>query len=225
VTEGDQKLLRLEERPGSVLIDLDSGETLEVAPSAVPPDMPGVGGSVSSPLLHALRAAAARKAAARDLFRLLDRKLWTSSRLRRKLHDLGHEDSAVEAVLQRAEEQGLHSDRDFADAFCRDTLRTKAVGRAWLESRLRQKGVPPSLAGDVAARNLPSELETELADAAAERRWRRETGRDQRALARVQRFLASRGFPGGMAARAARAARPEAEPPDSSCISDPEGPS
>lgn len=219
------KLIRLEEQPGAVVVHLDSGESLEVAPQAVPPELPAVGGSISSPLLLVLRQAAARKAVARDLFRLLDRKLWTTRRLRGKLLDLDHPEEAVDAVLERAQDQGLHSDRIFAEAFCRDALRSRKVGRAWLEARLRQKGVDSALAADVSAQYLPSELEDELAAAAAEQRWRRERGRDQRALARVQRFLLSRGFPGGLASRAARAAKPGMEPPDSACISDPEGPS
>ena len=173
-----------------------------------------------------MRQASARKAVARDLFRLLDRKLLTTSRLRDKLVNLDHPVEAIDAVLQQAQDQGLHSDQAFAEAFCRDTLRSRCVGRAWLESRLRQRrGVEAALAADVAASHLPSDLEDELAESAAAQRWRRERGRDQRALARVQRFLASRGFPGGLAARMARATRPEPEPPDSACISDPEGPS
>ncbi|MEZ4388505.1 MAG: regulatory protein RecX [Candidatus Krumholzibacteriia bacterium] len=221
MADADRILVRLEEGPGSVTVHLDGGESLTVAPDALPANLPAIGGSLGSPLVHELRAAAARKLAARDLLALLDRKRWTTVRLRERLLGRGHPETAVEAVLLQAERQGLHADRDFADAFCRDALRHKQVGRMWLESRLRQKGIDAGLAADVAARHLPSDREHEVALEAAASRWRREGAADARALGRVQRFLISRGFPCAMANRAARATQPA----DSACNSDAEGPS
>ncbi|MBD3219848.1 hypothetical protein GF314_01275 [bacterium] len=220
-----RRLVDRQEQPGAVVLVLDGGETLEVAPDAVPDDLPGVGESLGSPLLDALRAAAARKAAARDLFALLDRKLWTVARLRRRLIDRGHPEPAVAAVLASATGQGLVSDAAYAEAFCRDALGRKAVGRAWLETRLREKGVDPDLAAATASDQLPADREAELAREAATARWRRERGRDARAEARVGRFLASRGFGPALAWRAVRSARPDDDPPDASCNSDTEGPS
>lgn len=222
MNEDQRIIVRLEEQPGAVVIHLDGGEVLTVAPDAVPDQLPAPGGSVSSPLLHALREAAARKLAARALLALLDRKRWTTARLRAKLLAQGHPEAAVEAVIARAEEQGLHHDRDYADAFCRDALLRKAVGRRWLEAKLREKGVDSGLAADAACKHLPEDVERELAVVAATGRWRREQGRDQRALARVQRFLLSRGFPAGVATSVARATRPDTDG-DAACISGDEG--
>jgi len=227
--ERERTLVRMREEPGAVILELDGGETLTIAPDAVPADLPTPGGSLSSPLLASLRDAAARKLAARRLFELLDRRLWSSARLRRKLLEEALPPAAVDAVLARAEAQGLHSDRQYAEAFCRDALRRKAVGRAWLQSRLQEKGVARDLAADCAALALPADVEQELALAAATARWRRERGRDQRAEARVLRFLASRGFPPGVcrdamrSGREAAASRPDST--DASCNSDGEGPS
>ncbi len=218
-------LIDRQERPGAVVLILDGGEMLEVAPDSVPDDLPGVGDSLAPPQLHELRAAAARKAAARELFALLDRKLWTVARLRRRLLERGHPGPAVEAVLTSATEQGLVSDAAFAAAFCRETLGRKAVGRGWLETRLRDRGVGCDLAAAMASEHLPAEQEQELALEAASARWRREGGRDARAEARVGRFLASRGFAPALARRAARSARPDDDPLDASCNSDTEGPS
>ncbi len=222
-------LVRVREEPGAVILELDGGETLTIAPDAVPAGLPGPGGSLSSPLVASLHEAAARKQAARRLLELLDRRRWTTARLRRKLLEEDLPPPAVDAVLARAEAQGLHSDRQYAEAFCRDTLRRKAVGRAWLESRLREKGVDAGLAADCAAMALPSAAEEELAVAAATARWRRERGRDRRTEARVLRFLASRGFAPGLCRDAMRAGRREADATsgetDASCNSDGEGPS
>jgi SOS response regulatory protein OraA/RecX len=206
----DRTLVARREEPGAVVLELDGGETLRIAPDAVPDDLPDVGGSLGSPLLVSLRAAAARKEAARDLLRLLDRKLWTTGRLRRKLVELGHAPDAADAVLAQAQERGLQSDDEFAAAFCRDTLRRKAVGRVWLAARLREKGLDGDVARDAADLALGSARERELAEQAARERWRRERGRDRSAEARVARFLASRGFPAGACRDAARAARPDA---------------
>ncbi len=223
--DAERILISRHERPKAVSLRLDNGEILEVAHDALPPDLPGVGESISSPLLAILRTAAARKLVARRLFELLDRKLWTMARLRRKLADDGHPPEAVDAVLAQAEAAGLHSDQAFAQAFCRDALRTKAVGRSWLEVKLREKGVPAALAREVASVQLPPEREAELADRAAAQRWRRESGRDRLAMARVQRFLASRGFRAGLCGDAARRMAPGPESDDASCNSDDEGPS
>ncbi len=211
----ERTLIGIDEQPQVVVIRLDGGETFEIAPDAVPPDLPDVGGSISSPLLHVLQSAAIRKRAARRLFELLNHKLWTMKRLRRKLLDDGLDPDAVDAVLAKAEAQGLISDRDYAEAFCRDTLRSKQVGRRWLVAKLQDKGVARQLADDVATEQLPEEWERELAELAATKRWQRERGGDRRrSLARVLRFLGSRGFPPGLCHRAARQSEPSADPGD-----------
>ena len=218
-------IVGLVRQQGAVVIRLDDGETIEVAPDALPPDLPEVGGSLGSPLLVVLREAAARKLAARHLFSLLDRSLQTRARLRRKLLDAGHPDDAVNAVLDQAEAAGLYSDRQFAEAFCRDTLRSKPVGCVWIENKLRQKGVPRDVAADVVRGMLDKGWERELAEKAAIGRWRREAGRDRLALARVQRFLASRGFSAAVCRAAATSAYPPDDDPDTACNSGPEDPS
>jgi regulatory protein len=213
------------ERPGAVTIRLDGGETLEVAPDAVPADLPAAGGSLGSPLVASLRRAAARKQAARQLFALLDRSLQSRARLRRKLLDGGHPEDAVDAVLDQAEAAGLHSDRRYAEAYCRDVWRRKPVGAFWVESKLREKGVPAALAAEVVRAHLSPRDERALAEDAAAARWRRESGRDRRALARVQRFLASRGFPAALCREAAARTRPADPKADAPCNSGPEDPS
>lgn len=195
-------------RPGAVVLRLADGQTLEVAPEAVPPGLPGVGGRLDAPLLAALREAAARKQVARRLLAMLARRLDSRERLLAKLCAQGFAPATVAAVLAEAEVQGLCSDRLFAAAYCRDTLRERAVGRLWLKARLCEKGVTAALADAVSAEQLPPASERELAARAAAARWVRERTRDWRALARVQRFLVSRGFAPAMAGEAARAARP-----------------
>jgi len=110
-------------------------------------------------------------------------------------------------------EQGLYSDRRYAEAYCRDCLLSRAVGRRYLVRKLREKQVDGALAATVAAEILDPETEKELAERAAVTRWRKLRGpADYKALAKVVRFLMGRGFDTGLANTMARRTQPEAEP-------------
>jgi regulatory protein len=210
LSDDPRLLLGIEVRPNGVTLRLDDGEVLDIAPAAMPPELPAVGGNVSSPLLAALREAAARKRAAKRLFEILGRRLWPRAHLERILCGEGLPAGAVAAVLDEAAAQGLHSDRQYAEAYCRDAVRSRLVGRAWLQAKLREKGIAGELASAVAAAQLTPDQELELACRAARQRWRRERAADRLALARVQRFLAARGFPTAVCRQAALAAKPQA---------------
>lgn len=205
-------LLAIRRELGAVVLVLAPDEELELAPDAVPPDLPAPGAILADDLVAHLRRAADRKRAARRILAILDRHLVPPSRLRRRLAEEGHEPAAVEEVLEQMASRGLYSERHFADAWCRDTLRAKAVGRFFLESKLREKGISVGAARAAAADALDRETEAELAHRAAAGRWHRMAGpADRRAEARVVRFLQGRGFGGVLAGRAMRDTRPAAE--------------
>jgi regulatory protein len=202
-------LLAVRHETGAVVLVLEDGEELELAPDAVPAELPEPGNRLAGDVLLVLRDAAARKQAARRIFAILDRRLVPVARLRRKLTAEGCDPAAVDAVLAQMAERGLYSDRRYADAWCRQCLATRSVGRLYLEAKLRDKGVAAETARAAAADALDRETETELAKAAAQGRWRRVRGpADRRAEAAVVRYLQGRGFAAGLAASAARAARP-----------------
>ncbi len=150
-----------------------------------------------------------RQQAARRLFELLDRRLLPLARLREKLLADGLSAEVVESVLEEAVAKGVHSDDQFARAWCRDTLQRQPTGRRYLEANLRRKGIAAAVAARAAAAELSADDETRAAHDAAARRWRRERDRDARAEARVTRFLASRGFPPRLCREAARAEKPD----------------
>ncbi len=207
-------LADVRQEQGTVFLTLDSGEVFELAPASVPAELPGPGESISSPLLAVIRLAAERKLAARALFSLLDRRLYPVARLREKMVAKGFSEEAVEGVIDQMQQQGLFSDRHFAEAYCRDCLRGKAVGRRYLQQKLREKKVAPEVAQAVPAEILDQETERELAIQAAQARWKRESrsvrGQDLRkAEARVTRYLLGRGFPTGVAMNAARGEKPQ----------------
>ncbi len=217
--DGSARLLSVEREGDTVWCAVDRGPahggpvTYEVAASSLPPGLPAPGGDLDPACHRALALAAERKRAARRLFALLDRRLRPVASLRARLLDEGYLPEAVAAVIEAMHEQGVHSDRRYAEAWCRDCLLSRAVGRRYLEGKLREAGVAPDLARSVAAEALDAGAEDELALGAAAACWRRygrAKARDEaRDVARVTRFLLGRGFGPATAARAARATRPQ----------------
>ena len=203
-------LLAVRREDGAVVLVLEGGEDLDSSPESVPADLPAIGTVIDGGQLADLRLAAQRKQAARRIFRILDRRLVPAAYLRRRLTQEGLDADAVDAVLEQMAEQGIYSDRRFAEAWCRDALLSRAVGRRYLERKLREKGIAAAVARETACDVLDNETETRLAHRAAVARWRRQTGpTDRRAEAAVVRHLQGRGFDTGLAVRTTRATRPQ----------------
>jgi SOS response regulatory protein OraA/RecX len=156
-----------------VFLTLDDGSSLELAPESVPAGLPEPGEVIPAALLADLRLAAERKQVARLIFAMLDRRLQPVARIRDKAAEKGYSTAAVEAVLEQMASSGLHSDRRYAEAYCRDCLASRAVGRRYLVAKLREKRVPAALAAEVAGEILDARTEEVLADRAAETRWKR----------------------------------------------------
>lgn len=206
-------MLDIRRQEAEVTLVLDDGTTLEVAPESVPAGIPDIGEMLDADLVADLRLAAERKQVARLIFTMLDRRLHPVARIRDKAQEKGYSRAAVDAVLDQMSAKGLYSDRTFAEAYCRDCIASRAVGRRYLVARLRSKGVPAAIAGAAADEVLDSETEQTLARRAAEIRWRKIRGSGgMKDLARVVRHLQSRGFDPGTANRAARGTRPESAP-------------
>jgi SOS response regulatory protein OraA/RecX len=201
-----------------VFLALDDGITLEVVPEAVPESLPEPGEMITPELLADLRLAAERKLIARWVFTVLDRRLQPVARIRDKAAEKGYSRAGVDAVLEQMAASGLYSDRNFAEAYCRDCLASRAVGRRYLVSKLREKKVPALLAAQVAKEILDPETEEDLAEGAATVKWKRikESG-DRKVLAKVVRFLQGRGFDAGTANRAARKMKPPETTLDDDC--------
>ena len=206
---GEARLLDVRQEGESIFFALDSGEKLEVTAGSVPDMLPEVGQILPAGVLAALRNAAERKQVARRALSLLDRRMLPVARLRSKLLEAGFHQEAIEEVLDQMADRGYYSDRHFAEAWCRDCLSSRCVGRYYLLTKLRQKQVSGDIARAVVGEFLDDETEADLARRAAQRRRARLQGEyDRRAEASVVRFLQSRGFPGPLAGRVARNLRP-----------------
>jgi SOS response regulatory protein OraA/RecX len=207
----DVRLMDVRQAAGIVTLVLDDGTSLEMAAGSVPPGLPKVGEIIPPGVMTEAKLAAERKQVARLVFAMLDRRLQPVARLRDKVLEKGYSMAAVEAVLEQLEAKGLYSDRKYAEAYCRDCLATRAVGRHYLVSKLMGKRVSGALAKTVAHEVLDKETEHELADRAAAARWKKIHGpADRKALAKVVRHLQGRGFNARDANRAARKMTPGA---------------
>lgn len=189
---------------------LDDATSLEVAPGSVPLGLPEIGEIIPPEVLDEAKLAAERKQVARLVLAMLDRRLQPVARIRDKVVEKGYSMVAVDGVLEQLAAKGLYSDRKYAEAYCRDCLATRAVGRHYLVSKLRGKRVAGDLASAVASEVLDQETERELADRAAASKWKKIHGpADRKALAKVVRHLQGRGFNAGDANRSARKMQPD----------------
>lgn len=136
------------------------------------------------------------------------RQLTGAAKSRKQLEDKLRErdipESAAQSVLDRFEELRLVDDAAFAEAWVRSRSQAKGLARGALRRELRDKGIDPGLA-DAALEQLDADDEAEAARRLAERRLRSVapgTDRD-RAVRRVVGMLARKGYPPGLAFRAA----------------------
>jgi regulatory protein len=207
MSDQELRIVDLQQDGATARVRLSDGETMELAVESLPPALPAPGEPLSPETLHELRAGAERKVIAKRVFNMLDRRLQTRRDMERKLVERGYDPEQVDAVLDRFEAAGVHSDRNYAEAWCRDTIRARAVGRRYLVSKMCGKGIARGLAEAVVEAELSDEVEESLAHAAAETWCRKNPGGDEmRRRSRAQRFMNGRGFSHTLIRRAVDAA-------------------
>lgn len=184
-------------RAGSITVHTSDGAIFEVAPSA--PELKGLalGSPLSAQQLAALGFAATRKQVAKSALKLLNRRFYSSSRLRTRLVQRDFPPDAVDAVLGELARQGLLDDRRFAQAWCHDQLVRRPVGPRWLRSGLRGQGVADDAIEDALASLFSGDREREACGRALA--TRHYSLNDEKGRARAMRFLASRGFSASLA--------------------------
>ena len=199
--------LDLDEAQRNLTVVLDDGESLVVAADA--PEardlVPGL--ALSAESRAGLEAAAQRKEIAKLVFRWLERRMRCRADLRQRLLARGHEAPLVDTVLDVFVHQGVVDDRAYAEAWARERIANRGVGRAWLSANLRQQG----LDADVVREAIDSAFADcgidELDAARRALRKRRLDLDDEAQRNRGLRFLRGRGFDGNTALRAVRAER------------------
>lgn len=127
---------------------------------------------------------------------LLSYRARSAAELRRRLRRKGFDEEVAAATVERLDELGVVDDAAFAESFVRERVRLKPRGPRRLAGELRAKGVDEDTARAAIAEVMEREEATELDLArAAAARWKPRAGEEPaRARARLQAFLARRGF-------------------------------
>lgn len=126
--------------------------------------------------------------------------------LTKKLEQREHSDDAIQGALEELCELNYVNDARYAKLYTEQRLE-RGFGPLSVRSKLHQRGVAAHL---VEAALAEQEISwADLAQAALERRFDAQmiNSREQRDVARISRFLASRGFSTGDAFRALTTAR------------------
>ena len=188
--------------PERVHVHVDGAFRLGLSAELVLAEALRVGDEVDEARLAALEAKDQAWKARDAALSLLSYRARTSVELKRRLKRKGFDEDVAAATVERLDELGVVDDAAFAESFVRDRVRLKPRGTRRLAGELRAKGVDDDTARAAIAEVMEREETTEvdLARAAAAR-WKPRAGEDPaRARARLQGFLARRGF-GGDAVR------------------------
>ena len=147
--------------------------------------------------------AGSEEAAKEAALRILTRGPRTEREIQGRLRDRGYNDDAVERAIERLRRVSLLDDRAFVRSFLRTELFKAPQGRRLLVLKLRRRGVPDALIGeldlfleedpDLSGRSLASEEDrAALGFAQLRRRYARLTPEAYRR--RMQQALQRRGF-------------------------------
>jgi regulatory protein len=118
---------------------------------------------------EALRFAAACLRAERAAFRLIARAEQSRSGLMRKLKRSGHENSCVQAVLERLSESGAVNDSRFAELWLVSRLSMRIDSPRALLASLRNRGIAGGDAEAALKKTLDADAELELLERYAEK--------------------------------------------------------
>jgi len=189
--------------PERVNVHVDGAFRLGLSVELVLAEALRVGDEVDEARLAALEGKDQTWKARDAALSLLSYRARTTVELKRRLKRKGFDDEVAAATVERLDQLGVVDDAAFAESFVRDRVRLKPRGPRRLAGELRAKGVDDDTARAAIAEVMEREEATEedLARAAAAR-WKPRAGEHAaRARARLQGFLARRGF-GGDAVRA-----------------------
>ncbi|MFK8082514.1 MAG: regulatory protein RecX [Granulosicoccus sp.] len=136
-----------------------------------------------------------------DAIRLLGRRDHSVFELSRKLTIREHTDEAIQSALEELQQLNYVNDARYAKLYTEQRLE-RGYGPLSVRARLRQRGIASTLVNEaLAAQNANW---AELAQIALENRFDEQTinSLEQRDVARISRFLSTRGFQTGDALRA-----------------------
>jgi regulatory protein len=147
------------------------------------------------------------EAARREALRLLGRREYTATELRRRLADRGFVSAHIDDVLSRLQDEGLQDDRRVAAGHVRVATEVKGRGPLRIRRELEARGIPAAMAADATAGASEGDVSVVLARLLARKRLVRPIPPADRR--RLFQQLVRRGFPASSVAAALRLPPPE----------------
>ena len=182
--------------PERVNVHVDGASRLRLSAELVLKERLRVGDEVDDARLAELETMDQPWKARAAALSLLSYRARSSAELKRRLKRKGFDEDVAAATVERLDDLGVVDDAAFAESFVRDRVRLKPRGPRRLAGELRAKGVDEETARAAITEVMEREEATELDLArAAAARWKPRPGEEPaRARARLQAFLARRGF-------------------------------
>jgi regulatory protein len=184
-------------RPGAVRLEIDGIRFGAVPRHLVDSEQLALGREVDPDLQDRLGAAADAEAAYRTALRALEIRSFARADLTRRLIRKGHPRPAVEAALQRVQEQGLLDDAAYARTYVQ-TRAARGRGPLRLTRDLLSMGVERSVIDRALAAEWPEGSDQTVVPLALARKRAGQLGGLPRQIKRrrVMAYLARRGFVG-----------------------------
>jgi len=130
-----------------------------------------------------------------DALRMLGRRELSEAQLRQRLARRSHDPGAIDAAVDRLLEERALDDARVAEAIARSETSVRKRGRQRVRRRIESAGIAAATARRAVDAVFEELDEDALLEAAlAKRRRRGATGRDERELSRLYRFLVGQGF-------------------------------
>lgn len=191
-------------RTGRIAVHVDDAFVAAVGESLIVRHGLFVGLELTDAQFAALRSDAAADGIAADAYRLLAHRARSRAELTARLRGKGHDEPAVQAVVERLAGEGLIDDQAFAAAFVADKRRFAGWGAGRIARELDRLGVDPALV-QAALPSTDDAAADELrrARAALERRGPADAPLEQ-SRKRAYEFLVRRGYATSVAYRVVR---------------------
>ncbi|SDW25712.1 RecX family transcriptional regulator [Paenibacillus sp. CF384] len=111
----------------------------------------------------------------------------------------------AEKALERLRQEGLVNDKQYANMYASERMRTQMKGRRLLQQELVQRGISRDMAKQ-ASQKLNEQSETDIAIRAAHKKWPYIKGEPRERKQKLAVFLLRRGFPMNTVREAVKAA-------------------
>jgi regulatory protein len=191
-------------RAGRIAVHVDDAFVAAVGEALIVRHGLFVGLELTDAQLAALRADAAADGIAADAYRLLAHRARSRAELGARLRGKGHDEPAVQAVIERHIREGLVDDQAFAAAFVADKRRLAGWGAGRIARELDRLGVDAALVqAALPATDAAAADELLRARAALERRGPAGAPLEQ-CRKRAYDYLVRRGYATTVAYRAVR---------------------